>query len=104
MQINDIVIPHNVRGITVDLWETLFYDSHYSMFLNNIREKIIDEVLVSKKISLNVPTKDIFIAERQRFQNYEKMGEFLPLSERLGFITEYKLSPNEIGLIAKKIS
>jgi FMN phosphatase YigB (HAD superfamily) len=92
-----------VQGITVDLWETLFLDSHYVSALNKMREKIIDDALNDQKSLLNMPTRDMIIAERQRFQSYEKMGEFLPFNERIGFITDYKLSTNEISCVAKKI-
>ena len=109
MQYGELLIPKHIQGISVDLWGTLFFDSHYADNLQKSRIILLAEKARVWKCDLNEPPLDKMVAEKKRFLESEKSGDFLPLFERVSFLTEYKISKeqtqefmHELALVSTK--
>ena len=86
-------LPNKVYGITVDLWGTLFLDSNCITQLQNRRIELLESIHQSISFDFNMSAENYFLSERSRFQEYERNGIYLPMQERIGYLTNYKLSP-----------
>lgn len=96
-------LPNKVYGITVDLWGTLFLDSNCITQLQNRRIELLESIHQSISFDFNMSAENYFLSERSRFQEYERNGIYLPMQERIGYLTNYKLSPNDIQIVRQNL-
>lgn len=101
--LSTIVLPYRIQGITVDLWGTLFFDSHYIDNLNFERALLLQEVFENVHYDFNTTPQIILNEERKRFIEYEMNGIFLGRRERLNYLTRYKLPRGDLTAVIELI-
>lgn len=72
----EVILPHNIQGISVDLWGTLFYVRHYINKLNADRIVLLENIFKTNKIDFDTSAETLLLKERRRFREYEKMANF----------------------------
>lgn len=87
----DFSLPDKIYGITVDLWGTLFWDSNCVAQLQSKRIEFLESVHQGISFDFDKSAKSYFLTERAKFQEHERNCVYLPMQERIGFLTNYKL-------------
>ena len=63
-----IVLPYRIQGITVDLWGTLFFDSHYIDNLNFERALLLQKVFENVHYDFNTTPQIVLNKERKKLE------------------------------------